>query len=96
MNKNETPLSASITSVTGIQVTLIGILMFCLGILIGTNLVGIPAWQSIVQSSPQGITPSVPEYLELVSQINMGAAIGAGISLLALLYVDYTMGDEDG
>lgn len=95
MSENQPSLlRVTVFDYVGLQVVLLGFMMLSLGILIGTNLVGIPAYQSMQASLPVGVRADVPAYLKLASKINLLAAGSTVLSLAGLIYLDWV--NEDG
>lgn len=87
-------LRITVFDYVGIQVVLLGLMMLSLGILLGTNLVGLRAYAHIQSQTPPGAIAPVPDYLYFASTINKGAAVSTALSLAGLIYLDWVNEDE--
>lgn len=86
-------IKADLRSYLGLQVVLLGLLMFAIGLWFGVVWVGEAAWASMLTSSPPGVTPPVPEYLRVASAINLWAIVTAWGALLGLIGLDWVKKD---
>jgi len=83
-------LQAGALTPVGLQTLFLGLLMLSVGIAFGINLVAQPALQAQVMPTPLDGGTTIPDWAARAAKIELAAWGGAGLSLVGLVYVDYT------
>jgi hypothetical protein len=89
MTEQPSLIRADLLSYVGLQVVLLGLMMFAIGVWFGVVWIGEAAWSSMLASSPVTAQPDPPAYLQTASAINLWAVAVAVVSLLGLLGLDW-------
>lgn len=82
-------IKADLRSYLGLQVVLLGLLMFAIGLWFGVVWIGEAAWASMLASSPAPAHVDPPAYLQTASAINLWAVAVAVASLVGLIGLDW-------